>query len=197
MKRLNPDRFKKREERVEQKERAFRRVVDENKKHVYYLALKLTGNHQDAEDLSQEVFIKVYRKFHTFRREAKMSSWLYRITVNTHINRNRQKMKQSTRSTEKIEYIATNHTQAPAETNPERSTRSGMIKAHIEKALSVLTERERSIFVLRHYQDMSQKDIGRVLEIKTGTVKSTLFRAVRKLRDELAFYKPEMEAAHE
>ena len=175
----------------------FRKLVEENKRNVYFLALKLSGNHEDAEDISQEVFLKVYKKFHTYRGNAKIGSWLYRITVNTHLNRNRKKERKAMQSTEHIEQLATAKRAAAAETDPERSTRSGMIKEHVENALSCLSRRERTIFVLRHYNDLPQKEIAQMLKIKTGTVKSTLFRAVRKLRDELSYYKPELEAANE
>lgn len=180
-----------------EKQAQFRKLVEENKKNIYFLSLKLTGNHHDAEDLSQEVFIKVYKNFDSFRHEAKISSWLYRITVNTHINRNRNKMRKNLHSTEKIESVASAYTEPPAETNPERAARSGIIKAHIEDALSKLSARERSVFVLSHYNDMPRQEIADMLDIKTGTVKSTLFRAVAKLRRELSYYKQEMEAARE
>ncbi|MCD4665006.1 MAG: sigma-70 family RNA polymerase sigma factor, partial [Bacteroidales bacterium] len=62
---------------------AFRELVERYKKKIYYLAYDLTGNHHDAEDMSQEVFIKAFRSLKNFRGDAKLSSWLYRITVNT------------------------------------------------------------------------------------------------------------------
>ena len=66
-------------------------LVETHKEGVYYLALDLTGNHHDAEDLAQEVFIKAYRALDSFRGEAKVFTWLYRITVNTHLNRRHKK----------------------------------------------------------------------------------------------------------
>jgi len=70
---------------------AFRELVEQYKKKIYYLSLDLTGNHHDAEDLSQEVFIKAYRSLKNFRGDAKFNSWLYRITVNTCISQRRKK----------------------------------------------------------------------------------------------------------
>ncbi len=68
----------------------FRELVETHKKRVYYLALDLTGNHHDAEDLAQDVFIKAFRALDSFRGDAKVFTWLYRITVNTHLNRRHQ-----------------------------------------------------------------------------------------------------------
>ena len=70
---------------------AFKELVEEYKKMVYYFSYDLTGNHEDAEDLSQEVFIKVFQSIHSFRSEGKLSSWLYRITLNTFISLQRRR----------------------------------------------------------------------------------------------------------
>src|SRR5574341_1422138 len=69
---------------------AFRELVEQYKQKVYYLALNLTGNHHDAEDMSQEVFIKVFTSIKNFRGDSRFSSWLYRITVNTCIDRTKK-----------------------------------------------------------------------------------------------------------
>ena len=74
---------------------AFREIVETHKKSVYYLAYDLTGNHHDAEDLSQEVFIKAFRSLEHFRGEAKLNTWLLRIVVNTYINSKRKKALQA------------------------------------------------------------------------------------------------------
>ena len=78
---------------------AFRQLVDVHKKRVYYLAYDLTGNHQDAEDLSQEVFMKAYKSLSKFRGESKFSSWLHRITVNLFIDMKRSKQYKTTKTT--------------------------------------------------------------------------------------------------
>jgi RNA polymerase sigma-70 factor (ECF subfamily) len=70
---------------------SFRLLVERYKKKVYYLAYDMTGDHHDAEDISQEVFIKVFRFIKNFRQDAKLSSWLYQVTVNTCIDSQRKK----------------------------------------------------------------------------------------------------------
>lgn len=172
---------------------SFQELVDSHKKNVYYLALDLTGNHHDAEDLSQEVFIKAFRAMKGFRGEAKWSSWLYRITVNTYIDEKRKKTHQLLPLPEEHEGeedVQTSGYISDPRSNPERDMESKNIQEHIDEALKKLTPRERSVFVLRHYNDLILKDIGEVLNISEGTVKSLLFRAIKRMQKELAFYRP-------
>lgn len=182
-------------ERARQGEKtAFRELVERYKKRIYYLSLDLTGNHHDAEDLSQEVFIKAYRSLKDFRGDAKFSSWLYRIAVNTCISQSRKKSYAAMTLQENFEQEASERRSADSESfgqNPEKSAEAGLMKNHIEAALKQLTPRERSIFVLRHYHDLPLKEIAETLKITLGTVKSMHFRAVKRLRKELAFYQQE------
>lgn len=169
---------------------AFKELVERYRQTIYYFALDLVGNHHDAEDLSQEVFIKVYQSLHRFRGDAKLSSWLYRITVNTFIDRYRKKSR--------VEYPGNGIPdqflmQDPEKSGPERHTESRLMQHHIERALHRLTGKERSIFVLRHYNDLSLKEIANVLNISVGTVKSMLFRAIQKLQKQLSFYHRELD----
>lgn len=82
--------------------------------------------------------------------------------------------------------------QEHASQNPERSAESSVTQRHIEKALNNLSPRERSVFVLRHYNDMPLKEIAETLRISEGAVKSMLFRALKRLQKELAFYRQDL-----
>ena len=174
---------------------AFRELVERHKKNVYYLALDLTGNHYDAEDLSQEVFIKAFQSIKTFRSEGKMSSWLYRITVNTNINQYRRKSFKARKLQESYDELSDSQNRFVGMNrvkDPEESAEAGMIQKHIDQALGRLTPRERSIFVLRHYNDLSLKEIALIHKVKEGTIKSMLFRSIKKLQKELSFYREEL-----
>ncbi len=178
--------------RVQSGEReAFRELVEMHKRSVYYLAYDLTGNQQDAEDLSQEVFIKAYRTIGKFRGESKIGSWLYRIAVNQWIDTTRRKefrMRQS-----RVQFSEENAENVPRlRDDPERATDNFQLQAHIERALGNLSPRERAVFTLRHYHDMQLSEIGQDLNISTGTVKALLFRAVHKLQEKLAFYRKDL-----
>jgi len=168
---------------------AFQQLVELHKKDLYFLSLNLTGNQYDAEDLSQEVFIKAYQGLKGFRGDAKFGSWLYRIAVNTNINRNRKK---SVRTVAVSENIGIGSGEAGRQSQgPDSLAEAAVIQEHIERAMQRLTDRERTVFVLRHYHDYKLKEIAGMLRINTGTVKSTLFRAIQRLQEELEFYRDE------
>ncbi|UCE19424.1 MAG: RNA polymerase sigma factor [Gemmatimonadota bacterium] len=168
---------------------AFRELVERYKKQAYYVAYDLMGTHEDAEDISQEAFIKVYQSIGSFRGEAQFSTWLYRIVVNLCISEKRKK------SSKEMEYYgdtipeAAHHAQDidPSE-HPEKALQSQKIQEHIREALDKLPSQQKTVFVLRFYQDLSLKEIGRIMKLSEGTVKSHLFRTLRKLREYLKFY---------
>lgn len=168
---------------------AFRELVERYKKQAYYVAYDLMGTHEDAEDISQEAFIKVYQSIGSFRGEARFSTWLYRIVVNLCISEKRKK------SSKEMEYYgdtipeAAHHAQDidPSE-HPEKALQSQKIQEHIREALDKLPSQQKTVFVLRFYQDLSLKEIGRIMKLSEGTVKSHLFRTLRKLREYLKFY---------
>ena len=174
-------------------EAAFGELVERYKKKIYYLSLDMTGNHHDAEDMSQEVFIRAYRSLDGFRGNAKFSTWLYRIAVNMGLDRRRNKMTAAVMPWENMESVAVFHA-ADRRSNPfdpEKQAESSLIRQHIDKALLRLNAKERSVFVLRHYHDLKLDEIADVLHVSIGTVKSSLFRALQRLQKELAFYREE------
>ena len=175
---------------------AFREMVECYQRDVYALAYDLCGNHHDAEDLSQEVFIKVFRAIGSFRADAKLGSWLYRITMNAHIDNKRRKPVQlvsidaghddeAQPSDRSLEFAASG-------ARPDQTAGAARFQVDVENALDALSTQERAVFVLRHYHDMKIGEISQSLSIAEGTVKSLLFRSMRKLRDRLAHYGDEV-----
>ena len=171
---------------------AFRELVDRNKEKLYYLCLDLTGKHHDAEDLSQDVFIKAFKNLSQFRGDAKFSSWLYRIAVNTHLNQRRKKSVTAMQTTEKMDVIHWEHHNTTAAVNPEAQAQAGLIQKHLDEALNHLSSKERCVFVLRHYDDFPLAEIAKIMDVSEGTVKSTLFRGIKKLQKSLSFYKQDL-----
>jgi len=175
---------------------AFRELVCGYQRDVYALAYDLTGSHHDAEDLSQDVFIKALRAIGSFRADAKLGSWLYRITMNAYIDSRRRKpvafvsldagAADDGSETPPLELVDA------AAPRPDRRAGAARLQADVESALSVLSAQERSVFVLRHYHDLQIREIADSLSIAEGSVKSLLFRAVRKLRDRLSQYRDEV-----
>lgn len=168
--------------------RAFREFVERYKKKVYYLALDMAGNPVDAEDISQEVFLKVFRSFATFRKGAKLGSWLYRVTYNASIDHLRRKeAAPEPVGDEVLESRSRDNAGLPhgGAVDPAAAVESSQLQARIARALEKVSPQEKAVFLLRHYDDLMLKDIAAALGLSIGSVKSYLFRAVRKLQKEL------------
>lgn len=163
-------------------ERAFNELVHRHRKEVYYLALGMVGNHDDAEDLAQEAFVRAYQSLSKFRGESKVYTWLYRITVNLCLNHLRTRRVRSFVGLEKIEAVtpSADETDAPAELAELSET--------ARQAIQALPDKQRAVFVLRHFQGLPHAEIARIMGREEGTIKANYFQAVRKLRKALEPY---------
>ena len=146
------------------------------------MALQLTGHHQDAEDLMQDVFIKIHGRLDTFRGEASLKSWIYRIVVNTYLNKRRKKALSFMKLRDDFDT-----TLKDAMNRTEQNAESNSIREHVARAMEGLSPKERSAFALRHYNELSVREVAEALNVAEGTVKSLLYRAVQKLRKKLVF----------
>lgn len=155
---------------------AFRILTDRHARGLYRVAYRITGTMADAEDVTQEAFIRAYRQLATYDARAAVSTWLHRITVNCAVDFLRARRRKREQDDEKeLEMAKTTH-------DPER----GMdIRAAVTRGMKTLTESERTAFVLRHFEGKSIEEIGRALGTKVNATKHTIFRAVQKLRREL------------
>ncbi len=181
---------------------AFRDLVETYKKKVYYLALDMVRNPVDAEDVSQDVFLKVHRSFGTFKRDAKLGSWIYRITYNACIDHIRKR--QVTPDAVEDDILEARTQAEPAmpvspSLDPARTAEAGLLQDKINDALEKVSPQEKAVFLLRHYEDYMLKDIAKTLDLSVGSVKSYLFRAVKKLQKELGArgVAPGLEASHD
>ena len=162
------------------------RVYDQN---VLRLALQVVRSQEEARDLYQEAFLKVYRSLRYFRLEARFSTWLYRVVMNVcldHLRRqNTRKEIQAPESDDgQPEYFQTVPEKRPV-LDPERAVHSTEIGRRIQAALQRLNPRERLVFELKHYQGLKLRAIGELCKTSEQTVKNCLFRATQKLRLEL------------
>lgn len=165
---------------------AFRQIVDSHKQQVFQLALGITRNHHDAEDMVQEVFLKAYKSLQRFRGQAKLSSWLYRITLNTCHDARRRVRPEISQDLESEHAPALEVVERRPAVDPQRVSESLQIRRRVHTAMQRLTPAERSVFVLRHYNQLSTREAAETLDRAEGTVKNLLFRALHKLRGELA-----------
>lgn len=169
---------------------AFERLVRNYDQSVLKLAINLLRSPDDAHDIYQEAFLRVYRNINSFRFDCSFHTWLYRIVTNLCLD---QLRKRKVRKTEPSSVETPEGTVDRLETTPEyrphsdpqRSLLSTEIKRRIESTLSEMSARERMVFEMRHYQGMRLRAIGDVLGTSEEAAKNCLFRATQKMRTAL------------
>jgi len=169
---------------------AFRVLVDRHSRKVFRLAYRMTGNQHDAEEVVQEAFLRAYRRLDRFEERANFGTWVYRIGVNCALDLMR---KRKTEMEQRVMQHASDDEDRPdlmesaasADPAPDRIALSGELRAHVEKAMGLLSPVERTAFVLRHHEGRSIEEIGAVLKLSVGATKNSVFREVQKLRKEL------------
>jgi RNA polymerase sigma-70 factor (ECF subfamily) len=170
---------------------AFCLLARSYQRRIYALALHYTRDPHEAEDLSQEVWLKAYRAIGGFRGEAGFYTWLRRITVNTFLNHQREMktMYSSGKNAFRLgELVSLDELGlAPAEPRqaPEERLQQQMMVEKVMEGLAELTSQQRLIFLLKHREGMTYEEIARACAVSTGTVKKALFRAVGRLREYL------------
>jgi RNA polymerase sigma-70 factor (ECF subfamily) len=164
---------------------AFQTLVERHRSMVYRLAYQFAGNHHDAEDIAQEVFIKVYRSLDRFRQDSQLSSWLYRIVMNACIDHRRRHVPAGAAPFgEEAEQKMLN---TPEERpGPEDCAYGGELGQVLEFEIGRLPKGQRIVFVMRHHQGMKLCEIAEALGLAEGTVKRQLHAAVHRLRQALA-----------
>jgi len=156
---------------------------------IYLLAFHYCHNPQDAEDLSQEVWLKAYQALGSFRGESSFYTWLRKITINCFLNYQRarcyswrgQKTDVQLLTVDSIEW---NEPVASASTS-ETTLHNRILAERVMQALSELTPSQRLIFLLKHHEAMTYEEIAKAVGCSTGTAKKSVSRAVRKLREHL------------
>jgi RNA polymerase sigma-70 factor (ECF subfamily) len=179
-------------ERARQGDReAFSTLARGFERRVYSLALFYTRNPSDAEDLAQEVWLKVYRHLQSFRGESSFYTWLRQITVNTFLNHRRTSMRHTGGDSQPLRLVEIEQVdyedalRLARGRNMEDDLYQKMMIERVEAALSELTPQQRLIFILKHNEGMTYEEISVALNCSTGTIKKSLFRAVQKLRQHL------------
>ncbi len=162
---------------------AFEKLVTEYEKGVYAIALRMTGNPEDASDMTQEAFIKAYNSLQSFRGDSKFSVWLYRIASNVCLDFLRSRNRKPTVSLS-VEDDAGEETQldvADESQSPELLLERSLTRDAVQRGLQALPPDYRQILLLREIQGLSYEEIADVLRIEVGTVKSRIFRARKRL----------------
>jgi RNA polymerase sigma-70 factor (ECF subfamily) len=163
---------------------AFQAIVERHRSMVYRVAYQFAGNHHDAEDIAQDVFIKVYRSLDRFRQDAQLTSWMYRIVMNACIDhRRRQRSAIAAPFGDEAEQRMLNTPEGTP--GPEESAYAGELGQVLESEIGRLPSGQRVVFVMRHHQGMKLCEIADALGLAEGTVKRQLHAAVHRLRQAL------------
>jgi len=155
---------------------AFDMIVELHRRAVYQLCYRFVGNHEDASDLSQEVFIRAFRGLDRFRGDSSLGTWLYRIAVNVSLNKVSAKQPQ----TEPID--ARPHIDSRA-VDPSSELLRGERAAQVRAAIACLPKKQRATVILRIYHELSHEEIAGILGSSVGAVKANFFHALAKLRN--------------
>jgi RNA polymerase sigma-70 factor, ECF subfamily len=169
---------------------AFEQLVRAHDQAVLRLAFRITGSESDAQDVHQEAFLKIYKKLDGFRFECAFSTWVYRIATN--VCRDQLRRKRARAEGRAIESNVDNFLNQVSDdrpvNNPEQQLLRLELGAHIARALRRLTPRERLVFELKHFQGLKLQKVSEILDCSEPAVKTSLFRATKKLRLNLARY---------
>ena len=165
---------------------AFRLLVESYMKQAYNIAYGVTNDHDEAEDVAQESFVRIYRSMKSFRGDAQFSTWLYRIVMNTslnHVSRRKRRTEREVRVPEQAMMAV--GADMPSHHLPD-------IQSHLERALHELPTLQRVVVILRHLNGLSTKQVSGILKCSEGTVKTHLHRGLKKMRTLLGFLESEI-----
>lgn len=168
---------------------AFGEIVEIYKNKVYQLCYRMLGNRHEAEDVSQEAFIRAYVNINTFKQDFKFSTWLFRIATNLCIDRIRKKKPDYYLDAELSGTDGLNmYSQVAADVElPERELESLELQETIQKEILKLPEKYRSVIVLKYIEELSLNEISEILDLPLGTVKTRIHRGREALRQQLRY----------
>ena len=167
---------------------AFEQLVYRYDRNVLSLALKYINDEDQAKDIYQEVFIRVYKGLRNFRFQSEFSTWLFRITTNVCFT---YKTKKASRVFVSIDEEANDEepmqeiADQSYESAPDKRASGSETRMRVEKALDEIPPKHKMVFVMKHFEGYKLREIADLLECQEGTVKKYLFEAVHKLRDKL------------
>lgn len=167
---------------------AFNELIRRFEKQVYNLAYRLTGNHDDAEDVASEAFVRAYSAIRRFRGASAISTWLYRIVTNVYLDERKRRTAHPQSSLEEYLDVPDGQVKRQIEDSspgPEQIAELAERSSVLQAAINSLPDFQKTMIVLFHIQELPYEEIAQILNMPVGTVKSRLNRARRALRDKL------------
>ena len=157
-------------------ESAFNELVLRYQEKIYWVARRFSNDHDNANDITQEVFCKMYESVKDFRGDSSLYTWLYRIAVNVSLNfLRRQKVREFFRIDEVFD-IESDQSEAP-DSIVEKAEHQSLV----EQAVASLPEKQRAVFVMRYYEELPYEQISKILKTSVGGLKANYFHAIRKV----------------
>ncbi len=157
--------------------RAFERVVRDYSEPLYWQVRRIVLTHEDANDVMQNVFIKAWTHLDDFRRDSKLSTWLYRIAINESIDFMRRQKKMDMVNSDDVESGVANMLMADDYFDGDAT------EAQLQEAIAKLPDVQRTVFTLRYYEDMKYSDISKILKTSEGALKASYHIAVKKISE--------------
>ena len=160
--------------------KGYNEIVRRYQQQVYWVIRKMVNSHDDADDITQEVFIKVHSALKDFREESNLFTWLYRIATNYSINHIRKIKVKNTISIEAVnEPVESGDKKTDELIDEERRRRI------LETAIGTLPAQQRAVFDLRYYEELSYEEISKIMNRSVGGIKANYFHAVKKIGEYL------------
>jgi RNA polymerase sigma-70 factor (ECF subfamily) len=167
---------------------AFEELMGRHQNMIVGTVAKMLGNASDAQDIAQQVFIRLWKSAPRYKRKAKFTTFLFTITRNLVFNESKKRSRRKTYSLEEREENSFSQIAADASRTPDAETLQTELQAAVDGAINALPEKQRMAVILRRYENMSYEQIADVLETSVSAVKSHLFRARTDLRESLSHY---------
>lgn len=158
---------------------ALQQLIDKYQQKLYWQIRKLVIDHDDADDVMQNTFIKIWKGLENFKEESQLFTWLYRIATNEALTFLRQKQKQNTTSLHPIEY------QLSKSLESDEYFKGDAIQLKLQQAILSLPEKQRVVFNLRYYEEMPYEQMSEVLETSVGALKASYHHAAKKIEEYL------------
>ncbi|MCB9357047.1 MAG: sigma-70 family RNA polymerase sigma factor [Calditrichaeota bacterium] len=161
---------------------AFNILVLRHRKSVYHTVLGMVGDRDDAEDLTQDAFVKAYESLGSFRAGSSFYTWLYRIAVNLSLNRLR------TRKVRSFFRLDNEDIVLPSADSTDLPVEQAELMQKARAAILKLPDKQRAVFILRYFRELPHAEIAAIMDRDIGTIKANYHQAIRKLRDQLGSY---------
>jgi len=163
-------------------EEAFRLLVRKYQEKLYWHIRKIVISHEDADDILQNVFIKIWQGLREFRYESRLYTWMYRIATNEALNFLSEKSRKVYGNSDEITAYLENTLESDVFFSGDK------IRKELQKAILTLSERQRLIFNMKYFDDMSYDDMAEILQVAVGTLKATYHNAVKKIEESLKIF---------